>query len=77
MTNTLETKTETINVIQEKLIVAQAVLSGNGKLSNVSQSNLLFDGTYATSFEKLKKLAENCAYHRFGENIEIKYSPTQ
>ena len=77
MTDTLEKKTEIISILKDSEIVAQAILSGNGKSSNVSQSNLLLEGIYVADFEKIKKLAEHCAYHRYGENIEIKYSPVQ
>ena len=78
MTNTLETKTETIQVLLDEIEKGSAVLSGNGKGSNVSQSKeILCNGTYVVSFDKLKELAENYAHRRFGENVEIRYFPTQ
>jgi hypothetical protein len=76
---TIEDKIETITITDKssKEILGQAVISGNEEKSTVSQSNFYPDRKYWTSFDEVKQILESCAKMKYGENIEISYSPTQ
>lgn len=77
MTNDITKKfrTECVTILKGEEVVGQVVIKEIDESHYaISQSNFLPDNRYDLSHEKTKLMIENYAKHKYGENLEFRYS---